>query len=154
MLGIFKKILVPVDLQEPAFADRAVAAVVEVARHQQAELHVMTVPPGFGTAVASFLPADSMKKALEQVQQELRDYVAKKVPSDVSVAEGTPYEEIVAEAKKIKADLTVLHSQVRKHVEKILLGSCAQKVVEPAPCSVLAHNRALLEARARQRGKT
>lgn len=141
MLQTFKKILVPIDLQETAFADRAVGTAVEVARHQQAEIRIMTVLPGFGAPiVASFFPADLMKKALKQVEQELQDYVAKKVPNDVSVtstvAEGTPYEEIVAEAKKIKTDLIVLHSQVRKHVEKILLGSCAQKVVETAPCSV------------------
>ncbi|NIO42582.1 MAG: universal stress protein [Burkholderiales bacterium] len=74
------------------------------------------------------------------MKKELRDYVAKKVPSDVTatfaVAEGTPYEQVIAEAKKVKADLIVLHSHVRKHMEKVLLGSCAQKVVEHAPCSV------------------
>ncbi|MFQ6024404.1 MAG: universal stress protein, partial [Acidiferrobacterales bacterium] len=68
------------------------------------------------------------------------DYVAKKVPKDISVtlaiAEGTPYEEILAEAKKAKVDLIVLHSHIRKHADKILIGSCAQKVVEHAHCSV------------------
>jgi nucleotide-binding universal stress UspA family protein len=81
-----------------------------------------------------------MRKASNQVKKELQDYVAKKVPGDVAatcaVAEGTPYEQVIAEAKKVKADLIVLHSHVRKHMEKVLLGSCAQKVVEHAPCSV------------------
>ena len=141
MATLFKKILVPIDMQELVFADKAVATAVEVARHQQAALHIMTVLPGFGMPiVASYFPPDAMQQATNQVKKELQDYVAKKVPSDVTVtsavAEGTPYEQIIAEAKKVKADLIVLHSHVRKHVEKVLLGSCAHKVVEHAPCSV------------------
>lgn len=139
---MFKKILVPVDLQEPAFADKAMAIAVEEEQHHQATLHVMTVLPGFGMPiVASYFPADARKKAIQDVTRELQDYVAKKVPSGISVklaiAEGTPYEEILAEAKKIKADLIVLHSHTRKHLDQFLLGSCAQKVVEHAHCSVL-----------------
>ncbi|MFQ5994698.1 MAG: universal stress protein [Acidiferrobacterales bacterium] len=141
MLKVFKKILVPIDLEERAHADRAVATAVEVARHQQAELRIMTVLQGFGSPlVASFFPRDFMNKAVDGMKKELQDYVAKAVPNDVSathfVAEGTPYEEIVAEAKKWKSDLIVLHAHVRKHVETVLLGSCAHKVVETAPCSV------------------
>ncbi|MFQ6024729.1 MAG: universal stress protein, partial [Acidiferrobacterales bacterium] len=83
---MFKKILVPVDLTEPAFADKAVAAAVEEARHHKADLHVMTVLPGFGMPiVASFFPADAMQKAAQEVKKELQDYVAKKVPKDISV---------------------------------------------------------------------
>jgi nucleotide-binding universal stress UspA family protein len=141
MATLFNKILVPIDMQEIAFADKAVATAVEVARHQHAALHIMTVLPGFGMPiVASYFPPDAMRKASNQVKKELQDYVAKKVPGDVAatcaVAEGTPYEQVIAEAKKVKADLIVLHSHVRKHMEKVLLGSCAQKVVEHAPCSV------------------
>lgn len=141
MVTLFKKILVPIDMQEMAFADKAIATAVAVARHQQATLHIVTVLPGFGMPiVASYFPPDAMRQASNQVKKELQDYVAKKVPGDVSatfaVAEGTPYEQVLAEAKKVKADLIVLHSHVRKHMEKVLLGSCAQKVVEHAPCSV------------------
>jgi nucleotide-binding universal stress UspA family protein len=138
---MFNKILVPVDLTEPRFADKAVAAAVEEARHHKADLHFMTVLPGFGMPmVASFFPPDAMQKAAQEVKKELQGYVAKKVPKDLSVtlvvAEGTPYEEILAEAKKVKADLIMLHSHMRTHVDNILIGSCAQKVVEHAHCSV------------------
>lgn len=141
MATLFKRILVPIDMQETVFADKAIATAVEVARHQQATLHIVTVVPGFGMPiVASYFPPDAMQRASKQVKKELQDYVAKKVPSDVTVtfavSEGTPYEEVLAEAKKVKADLIILHSHVRKHVEKVLLGSCTQKVVEHAPCSV------------------
>jgi universal stress protein F len=141
MATLFKKILVPIDMQEMSFADKAIATAVEVARHQHATLHIVTVLAGFGMPiVASYFPPDAMRQASNQVKKDLQDYVAKKVPSDVTatfaVAEGTPYEQVLAEAKKVKADLIVLHSHVRKHMEKVLLGSCAQKVVEHAPCSV------------------
>jgi nucleotide-binding universal stress UspA family protein len=119
---MFKKILVPIDIQEPAFADKALAMAVEEAQHHKASLHVMTVLPGFGMPiVASYFPPDAMKRAAQDTKKELQEYVAKKVPADVS---------------KIKADLIVLHSHLRKHMNRVLLGSCAQRVVEHAHCSV------------------
>ncbi len=138
---MFKKILVPIDMQEPAFADKAIAMAVEEAQHHSASLHVMTVLPGFGMPiVASFFPPDAMKRAAQEMKKELQGYVAKKVPTGVSVTfsvtEGTPYQRILEEAKKVGADLIVVHSHVRKHLNQALLGSCAQKVVEQAHCSV------------------
>ncbi len=138
---MFKKILVPIDMQEPASADKALAMAVEEARHHKASLHVMTVLPGFGMPiVASYFPPDAMKRAAQDTKKELQEYVAKKVPAEVSVTfavtEGTPYERILEEAQKIKADLIVLHSHLRKHLNRVLLGSCAQRVVEHAHCSV------------------
>ncbi|MFQ5760601.1 MAG: universal stress protein [Acidiferrobacterales bacterium] len=139
---MFKKILVPIDLTEPAFADKSMGIAVEQARQHQADLHVMTVLPGFGMPIiASYFPDDAMDKARKETEKQLHDYVAAKVPDDVTVTstvgEGSPYEQIVKQAKKIKADLIVIRSHDKRPLEEILLGSCAQKVVEHAPCSVM-----------------
>lgn len=139
---MFKKILVPIDLTEPALADKAMEIAVEQAQQHHADLHVMTVLPGFGMPiVASYFPADAMAKAKKQTEKELQDHAAAKVPRGISVTctvgEGSPYEQIVKQAKNIEADLIVLRSHDQRPLAEILLGSCAQKVVEHAPCSVL-----------------
>lgn len=139
---MFKTILVPIDMQEPTLADRAVDIAVQYARESSGRLYVLTVLPGFGSPlVASFFPPDSMKKARTEADKRLRDYVAAHVPQGVevtvSVSEGSPYERIMEEADAIGADLIVLPSHTRKLMDRVLLGSCASRVVEHARCSVL-----------------
>jgi nucleotide-binding universal stress UspA family protein len=50
---------------------------------------------------------------------------------------GNPYEEIVAEAKEMGADLIVIGSHGYRGLERLLLGSTAERVVQYSPCAVL-----------------
>lgn len=139
---MFKTILVPIDMQEPALADRAVDLAVHHARESGAPLYVLTVLPGFGSPlVASFFPPESMKKARTEAEKRLREYTDAHVPEDVkvtvSVTEGSPYERIMEEAEAVGADLIVMPSHTRRLMDRVLLGSCASRVVEHARCSVL-----------------
>ena len=139
---MFRNILVPVDLQEPTLANRAMDIAVQQARQGSAHLYVLTVLPGFGSPlVATFFPADSMKKARAEAEKRLEEYVAAHVPEGVrvtvSVSEGSPYERIMEEAETIGVDLIVMPSHTRKLMDRVLLGSCASRVVEHARCSVL-----------------
>ena len=56
--------------------------------------------------------------------------------SDV-LLEGSPAEKIVPVAKKRRAGLIVMGTRGRTGLEKILLGSVAERVIGLAPCSVL-----------------
>lgn len=139
---MFKHILIPVDLQETEYSNRAIAIAVAQARENNARLHVMTVVPGFGMPmVASFFPAGTMDKAMHAVEQTLRDYVSRNVPDDVeistSVSQGHPAETITSEARRLGIDLIVMPSHTRSKLDKRFIGSCAQRVVELAKCSVL-----------------
>jgi nucleotide-binding universal stress UspA family protein len=139
---MFKKILIPVDLQETKLAQRAIEAAVREAQHHAAELHVMTVVPDFGMPlVADFFPNDAMKQAVKKVASALKSYVADNVPKEIkskaTVAEGNAWEQIVRQANKVGADLIVIPPHDRKRLDQILLGSCAAKVLEHAHCSVL-----------------
>ena len=92
---MFKKILLPIDLQETHLAVKAVKIAIDEARKHSAEICVMTVMPGFGMpVVASFFPDNAMKKALTELGSELKRYIAANFPKDISthpiIAEGNP----------------------------------------------------------------
>lgn len=138
---MFKKILLPIDLQETHLAVKAVKIAIDEARKHSAEICVMTVMPGFGMpVVASFFPDNAMKKALKEIGAELKRYIAANFPKDIGthpiIAEGNPAERILAQAKTLGADLIVIPSHAQS-LSQVFLGSCAAKVVEHATCSVM-----------------
>ena len=139
---MFKHILIPVDLQETDYAAKAMSIAVAQAREDHAQLHVMSVIPGFGMPmVASFFPEGVMEQAMATVEAKLREYVGRNVPDDIEVSstvrQGHPGETIADEAKRLGADLIVIPSHTRSKLDKRFIGSCAQRVVEVAKCSVL-----------------
>ena len=50
---MFKKVLVPVDLGEPAFSQQALALALREVRDNQAELHLVTVVPGYSNPIVA-----------------------------------------------------------------------------------------------------
>ena len=138
---MFKRILMPIDLQETDLAAKAVQITIDEAKKHGATVHVMTVLPGFGMPmVASFFPDKTMKKALKQVGSELKHYITANFPDEIKVkaviTEGNPAERILAQATKLDADLIIIPSHAQS-LGQVFLGSCAAKVVEHAHCSVM-----------------
>jgi len=138
---MFKKILLPLNLQETELAKKAVAFAIKQAQENGGEITILTVLPGFGMPmVASFFPDDTVEKALRLVAKELKKYIANTFPENIKVhariAEGHPSEHILDQAKKVGADLIVIPSHT-KSVPQKLLGACSNKVVEQSPCSVM-----------------
>ena len=138
---MFKKILMPIDLQETHLAAKAVKIAVDEARKHSAEVDIMTVMPGFGMPmVATFFPDSAMKKALKEIGAELKRYIASNFPKDITthpiITEGNPAERILSQAQKIGADLIIIPSHAQS-LGQVFLGSCAAKVVEHAHCSVM-----------------
>ncbi|SFX50623.1 universal stress protein [Marinospirillum alkaliphilum] len=139
---MFKHILLPVDISDGKQSEKAIRAAVELAQMHQAQLHVLTVLPGFGSPiVASYFPKQDLKKLLESIYQKLQELVEPFIPDALEVklraVEGTPHKEILKEAKRIKADLIVIPSHDPKAVERFFLGSVAARVVERAHVSVM-----------------
>jgi nucleotide-binding universal stress UspA family protein len=138
---MFKKILLPIDLQETELAVKALRIATDEARKHQAEIYVMTVLPGYGLPlVASFFPDQAMKEAMKEVAKVMKRYIRDNLPDDIVthpvITEGNPPEQILRQAKKIDADLIVIPSHA-KGLTQVFLGSCAAKVVEHAKCSVM-----------------
>ncbi|MBE0505793.1 MAG: universal stress protein [Marinospirillum sp.] len=139
---MFKQILLPIDISDGQQAVKAIKAAVELAQSYQAQLHVLTVLPGFGSPiVASYFPKQDLAKIIDSIYQKLKTLVEPHVPDDLEVklraVEGTPHKEILKEAKRIKADLIVIPSHDPKAVERFFLGSVAAKVIERAHVSVM-----------------
>lgn len=138
---MFKKILMPIDLQDTKLAAKAQKIAIEEARKHKAEIYVLTVLPGFGMPlVASFFPDQAMKEAMKEVAKLMKRYIRDNLPDDIVthplISEGNPPEQILRQAKKLGADLIVIPSHA-KGLSQVFLGSCAAKVVEHAKCSVM-----------------
>ena len=142
----FKNLLVPVDLSETSL--HALRLAVGTARASGATLtllHVGVVPvspmPEAWTPAAS-APlielkdhmAQEARKALERIRSE-------RIPTDVDarlvVREGFVPDEIVAEAISGGHDLVVMGTHGHTGLERVLLGSVAERVIRSCPVPVL-----------------
>jgi nucleotide-binding universal stress UspA family protein len=82
------------------------------------------------------LAAEIEKHAVEDMQ-EFRDRYFKDMPVTTQIAVGKSHEEIIRQGKKIGADLILMGTQGRAGIEKMLMGSTAEKVVRSSPIPVL-----------------
>ena len=53
------------------------------------------------------------------------------------IVEGQPHDQIVRHAESMKVDMIVMGSRGRRGMDRILIGSVAERVIEYAPCPVL-----------------
>lgn len=139
---MYKQILVPVDLNDKGFCDRAVELAVWHARHSNAEIHLLNVLPGIHMSmVATYFPKDAAKKMKQDVETQLKQFAAQHIDEDVvykaHVAEGKPYSTILDYAEKLGADLIIMPSHKRSKIDKVVLGSVASKVVQNSPINVM-----------------
>jgi len=139
---MYKNILVPIDLNEKGFADKALELAVWQAKSSGATLHLLNVLPGIHMSmVANYFPKDAAHQMKVDVKKLLTEFAELHVTADVHytthVAEGKPSRVILDHAQKIGADLIVMPSHKRSKVKKVILGSVANKVVQKSPVNVL-----------------
>jgi len=139
---MYKQILVPIDLNEEGFSDKAVELAVWHAQHCNAELHLLNVLPGMHMPlVATYFPKDAAQKMKVEVKQQLQEFAKTHIPDNIAyktyVTAGVPYEIILKSVDKLRADLIIMPSHKRSIVDKIMLGSVTNKVVQNSPVNVL-----------------
>lgn len=139
---MYHHILVPVDLNEQGFADKATQLAVWHAKQSGARVHLLTVLPGIHMSmVATYFPRDAAAQMKKDVRERLEQFAQKNIQPDVEyqlhVAEGKPYTTILDYAAKLHADLIIMPSHKRSRMDKVMLGSVASKVVEHSPINVL-----------------
>jgi nucleotide-binding universal stress UspA family protein len=138
-----RRILVPIDFSEHA------DLVIEWAHHLASEhasqlilLHVYHLPVEFQQLEGAYLPPDFWANVKKEAEQTLRRYIAKLgeqgFNAEAVVREGYPATVIVDEAVAQKADLIVIGTHGLSGLKHLLLGSIAERVVQKAPCPVLA----------------
>ncbi len=137
---MYKKIFVPVDLNQESSWKLTFPVAVKLARENGAELAVFTVVPDYGMSfVGSFFPPDHSENMLKEAEQNLKDLVRAEIPDDVKalsyVRHGTIYKRIIKASDQLGADLIVLASH-RPETKDYLLGPNAARVVRHARQSV------------------
>lgn len=140
---MFKRILIPVDLQEEDERPRTLAfhKAIELCRFYDAQLHVLTVVPDVGMPIVGYyFPTETEDKIVEESERFLHEVVSRHIPQDIHVqhlvAQGSVYKRILRMAEKVNADLIIMPAQQMK-LQDYLIGSNASRVTRYAKCSVL-----------------
>jgi len=138
---MFSTILVPIDLAEPESSGRALEAAIRMARDYDATMHVVTVVPDVGmSVVGGYFPKGFEQQALDETKTRLKAFLEDIIPDDVKakghVAHGGIYQQILAIADTLGADIIVMASH-RPAMRDYLLGPNAARVVRHARQSVL-----------------
>lgn len=136
-------ILVPIDFSQHA------ESVLEWAAHLAREhgsklvlLHAYHLPVDFQQLEGAYLPPDFWTQVKADAAANLEREAAKlrEAGLDVEtvVREGYPATAIEEEARARHADLVVIGTKGHSGLKHLLLGSVAERVVQKAPCPVLA----------------
>ncbi len=137
---MFNTILIPVDLAHDSSWRKALPVAIGLARSPGTQLYVMTVVDLNTNITAIRLPENFNREYREKTEHRLQEVVEQHVPSDIPVQyiirDGRVYQEILAVAHEIKADLIVMASH-NPALKDYLLGTNSARVVRHANCSVL-----------------
>lgn len=140
MAELFKKIVIATDGSKRT--QNAVETGLEIARVHQSKAHaVYVVDTVTFTSVPMDVTWENMYQLLKEEGEEAVGRVKAAAPAGVEVEthvlEGNPALEITKFAKDNDCDLIVVGTLGKSGIDRILLGSVAEKVVRIAPCPVL-----------------
>jgi nucleotide-binding universal stress UspA family protein len=148
---MIKNILCPIDRSPSSL--QAFNRAIAIARWQGARLHLLEViesaaRPGGGAASKN---AGVLNEARAALDRDLRQMLVARRVSDVKVEivmrDGNVVREILAQVRDSRADLVVMGSHGRGGVQRLVLGSVAEKVLRQATCPVLTVRRGVSRAR-------
>ena len=137
---MFNRIIVAIDLEQETPPDRLLQAASSIARLNNAELHLVHIIGAAPAIVSQYLESGYEHLAAARAEEQLEALAAQLGPAAgkvvCTVRFGDIYQEILAFADKISADLIMLDSH-KPGLADYLLGSNASRVVRHASCSVL-----------------
>jgi len=133
------RILVPIDFSEAS--DAALEHGKEIAQTYGAEIDLLHVveepfyPPAYGPDVASFPTQD----VVERVEKQLADMAREEIGYEhvmISARTGYPSSEILDYIDENEVDLVVMATHGRTGLDRVLLGSVAERVLRQSPTPV------------------
>ena len=133
-----RSVLVPYDFSEAAKVALDVARTFVAGPERVAVLHVILPPPITAPGRLVRGPFDEEQATTEgfsALRQALADRDCAKMEPHVKV--GHAAEEIVDFAATMRVELIVIPSNQRKGLDRLFLGSVAERVVRTSPCPVL-----------------
>ena len=137
---MYKRIVLAVDLAEPAPAPKGLEQALELTKASGGELRLVNVQPVIPATFMEYVPADFDDEQSKRAKEALDAIIAavdlpQERKSAVARAGGI-YHELLQEASEWGADLIVVGSH-RPVMSDYLLGSNAKTIVRHAQCSVL-----------------
>lgn len=140
---MYKNILVPVDLSDGGFCEKAVRTAIEQATLSRGKIHLLKIIPDFHQSlVDSFFPEGALAK-LNQLEKENLKFFANRefsnanVDHELHIIEGNTTTEILNMAENLNADIIIMASHKQKGLEKMVLGSVANKVASRCNIPIL-----------------
>lgn len=137
---MFKKILVPIDVDYPETAAVVYQKAVALAEQNNADIRLVSVMPGFGMPiVASYISDEVREEARNRFKESLKQFIQDNCRKPVSskVMTGKNWEEIIKAADQWNADLIVVYHNRHREINEVFSRSCSQRVADQANCSVL-----------------
>ncbi|MFN3882176.1 MAG: universal stress protein [Nitrincola lacisaponensis] len=143
----YKTLLFATDFSEGA--EKAVDHARTLAKMTGARLHLLHVITELSDKRRKRVPADVIDTFIREVtrqaredmdhfcQQHFSDAVEQGFEVTQKVEVGAGYEDILAEASRIQADLIIMGTHGRTGIEKVLVGSTAERVVRNSIIPVL-----------------
>ena len=142
---MFKRIMVPLDGSE--LAERALTPALSMAKHTGAELLLLNAPmiaPAL-TAVVHTYDLPTFDLSMKKMHAEGEEYLTHKrdtlrhngVVIRKQVVEGDPATVIVETAAEERVDLIIMSTHGYAGLERWVMGSVTERVLQQAPCPVL-----------------
>jgi nucleotide-binding universal stress UspA family protein len=124
---MFKKILVPIDVDYPNTAATVYQKAAELGKPSGAEIRLVSVMPGFGMPiVASHIPDEVHKETAQRFKDALEAFINANCDESVSYTVATG-----------KNCLIVVYHNRRDTINEAFSSSCSERVADKANCSVL-----------------
>jgi len=137
---MFKKILVPIDVDYPRTATAVYQKAATIAGLNNAEIRLVSVMPGFGMPiVASYISEEMRQEAKDRFIKSLEEFIRENCDKAVTyrVKTGKNWEEIIRVADNWDADLIIVYHNRRRDINEVFSRSCSRRVSDNANCSVL-----------------
>jgi nucleotide-binding universal stress UspA family protein len=129
-----KKILYPTDFS--SYSNQAYFHAISLAEKHRASLSIVYVyVPGIPRAGNGRSTSDD-KQYWQEMLEQIRP-VDPTIPVSHLLLQGDPATEIVRYAQDASIDVIVMGTHGRTGLERLLMGSVAEKVMRESPCSVL-----------------
>ena len=138
---LYRKILIPTDNSQVSIeAARHGLEIAKLMNSKVYVIYVVDIMPFVGLPTEGFW--ETIREVLEEEGKEAFkkiEEISKEVGVDITteILEGSPAEEIVKYAEKKGIDLIVMGTSGKSGIDRILLGSVAEKVSRRAQCPVL-----------------
>jgi nucleotide-binding universal stress UspA family protein len=142
-MGLFKKILVPVDGSR--FSLDAVRLAAKIGKYQGSEIKLLHVLDELVVDQLKRFSNKSRESILEELKHHANGFLRdmeneakkEKVNLEVLIIAGVPHEAILQEASSWGASLIVMGKVGRRGISHIVLGSVAERVIEFSEIPVL-----------------